>query len=123
VVTQRIANPLSPIENIRFFLAKTALRGRNGWRTCKTFAAGAAVLALAACAPSKADISAAENLGALCVKSGAAAHYCRQLCEAEFATRMLGDKYRRERIACIVSAHAAAPDPAPELAGGREAAP
>jgi hypothetical protein len=49
VVTQRIANPLSPIENIRFFLAKTALGGRNGARTCKTLCTGAAALALAGC--------------------------------------------------------------------------
>jgi hypothetical protein len=35
VVTQRIANPLPPVENPEVFLSKTALKGRNASRICQ----------------------------------------------------------------------------------------
>ncbi len=126
VVTQRIANPLSPIENIRFFLAKTALGGRNGARTCKTFAAGAAALALAGCGvlhPSEEAVKQGAEFGGRCAVARPSAE-CERRCDAEFHALAGGSFYQSEsRRACLLAVYAAAPDPAPELAGAREAAP
>ena len=120
VVTQRIANPLSPIENIRFFLSKTALGGRNGWRTCKTFAAGAAALALAGCGGwlNRLDAEEATAFASDCL-TYASPQVCREHC------LLLAD-FESGEIQCLHvtgRAAAAAPDPAPELAGGREDSP
>lgn len=127
VVTQRIANPLSPLENIKFFLAKIAQTHANRVRTCKTLFTGAAALALAGCGMDTAFDHAegfGYRFGEAC-REFAGANACAEVCNREFTQENWpGYTYVPPRRAgCLRAAYGLESDPAPELAGGREVAP